>query len=292
MDSLINNPGYDPQSLNLPPDFWLERWKNQRLARLAVPKFDSPHSFWNDKKKLKDHFIQNLDGWRSQAEERISSIGIRDGSRVLDVGAGTGNLSVPLAAHGCDVVAVEPGEAMGEALLVYQQQQQTSPITLIRKTWEEVDPAELGKPFDVVIASYSLMITDIGVAIRKMQAVCTGTIHLFWFLTQPLSSRLNSELWPLVHGTEFPGEPTAEILWQALYEMGIYANIAVEPGCEAAYFQTIDDAVKDFYQRLNCSDPKQEEIIRRYCEGSLVKNSNGYRVPGQALGAHIWWNVE
>ncbi|MDD1724975.1 MAG: class I SAM-dependent methyltransferase [Methanospirillum sp.] len=283
-------PSSIPDIEELPEKYWQNRWSRQRLARLAVPQFGSPQSFWNDKKRLEDHFIKSLNNWRKEAEDRIAVMGIRDGCRVLDIGAGTGTLSIPLAAHGCDVVAVEPAGAMGEALLLYRQEQQTRPITLIQKTWEDVTIEELGDPFDVVVASYSLMLTDIGEAIRKMNAVCTGTVHLFWFLTQPLTARLNGALWPALHGADFPGEPTAEILWQVLYDMEIYANLVVEPGCEPAFFPTIDDAVRALYQRLNCTNPEQEEIIRKYCENSLQKTDLGYRVPGRALGAHIWWN--
>jgi 2-polyprenyl-3-methyl-5-hydroxy-6-metoxy-1,4-benzoquinol methylase len=128
------SPG-DDQSLLI---FWQNRWKQQRLARLAVPRSGPPQSFWNDKKRIEEQFIQNLDSWRFEAEQRIAMMGIRDGSRVLDIGAGTGTLSVPLAAHGCDVVAVEPAGAMGEALLLYQKLQQTRPISLIQKSWEDV----------------------------------------------------------------------------------------------------------------------------------------------------------
>lgn len=286
---LIDMPVSETEEL--PKGYWQNRWKQQRLARLSVQQVHSPQSFWNDKKRLQDHFIPNLDGWRKEAEERIAGMGIRDGSRVLDIGAGTGTLSIPLAAHGCDVVAIEPAEAMGEALLLYQQQQQTRPVTLIRKRWEDVSTVELGNPFDLVIASYSLMITDIGASIQKMNTVCTGTVHLFWFLTQPLTARLTTALWPQLHGAEFPGEPTADCLWQILYEMGIYANLTVEPGCDPAYFSTIDDAVRGLYKRLNCTTREQEDAIRRYCETSLEKTTPGYRVAGRALGAHIWWDV-
>jgi pyruvate-formate lyase-activating enzyme/SAM-dependent methyltransferase len=272
--------------------YWQEQWKQQRLARLAVPKKKSPHNFWNDKKRLEDNFIKNLDSWRKEAEEKISAMGIQDGARVLEIGAGTGTLAVPLAAHGCDVVAVEPAEAMRDALVMYEKHQQVRPIMVIPKPWEDVEPEELGASFDVVIAHYSLMITDIGDAIRKMQSVCTGQVHLFWFLTQPYTARLNTALWPKVRGVEFPGEPTADGLWQMLYTMGIYANLTVEHGCEPAYFPAIDDAVKDFSKRLDCTTPEQERAVREYCETSLAKTEQGYCVAGQALGAHIWWKTK
>lgn len=271
--------------------YWSDLWRRQRRARLAVPRQDPPDSFWNNKKRLSDHFLKNLNSWRNEAEERIAKMGIGEGSRVLDIGAGTGMLAVPLAAHGCDVVAVEPAGAMGEALRLYEHQQDVRPITLIQKRWEDVSPGELGEPFDTVFASYSLMITEIEPAIRKMQAVSRGSVHLFWFLTQPYTALLNTALWPRVHGVEFPGEPTADCLWNILYEMGIYANLGVEQSCEPAYFASIDDAVSDFCTRLNSTTDEQEQAIREYCETSLARTGKGYHVAGEALGAHIWWDV-
>jgi SAM-dependent methyltransferase len=269
---------------------WRDRWRQQRLCLLETRKAEG-NSFWNDQKAIKKHFIRDLDEWRVQAEARIAGMGIKDGSRVLDIGAGTGVLSVPLAARGCEVTAVEPSPVMGEALREYERGQKTREITLIPKRWEDVTLEELGEPYDAVIASYSLMVTDIGDAVFKMQQSCRGTAHIFWFLTQPLWAQVNAGVWNQLHGTEFCGEPTADCLWQVLYEMGIYADLAVEPGCDPAVYGSSEDAVAEFSGRMNCTTPDQQEILRTYFRRALKKTKTGYCVNGRALGAHIWWNA-
>jgi len=67
---------------------------------------------------------------------------------------------------------------------------------------------------------------------RKNPALLPGhRPHLLVFNPAALGA-VNAGVWKQLHGTDFCGEPTAECLWQALYEMGIYANLSVEPGCE------------------------------------------------------------
>ena len=272
------------------PTYWRDRWRQQRLALLETRKSEG-NSFWNDKSAIKKHFIRDLNEWREQAEARIAGMGIKDGSRVLDIGAGTGVLSIPLAAHGCEVTAVEPSPVMGEALVGYQREQKTREVALIPKRWEDVTSDDLGEPYDAVVASYSLMVTEIGDAVLKMQKSCRGTAHIFWFLTQPLWAQVNAGVWRELHGTDFCGEPTADCLWKALYEMGIYANLSVEGGCDPAYYPSIEDAVREFHGRMNCTTPEQDTILRTYFTRTLAQSEKGYFVNGRALGAHIWWDA-
>jgi len=55
-----------------------------------------------------------------------------------------------------------------------------------------------------------------------MQVVCEEQVHLFWFLTQPYTAILNAAPWPEVHGSEFPGEPTAGCHVQSRGQPGSY----------------------------------------------------------------------
>jgi len=100
---------------------------------------------------------------------------------------------------------------------------------------------------------------------------------------------VNRDLWPLLHGGNFPGEPTADWIWQILHEMGIHANLAVEPNVHSPAYASVEDAVREFLGRLNCTTPAHEETLRNYLEATLLRRDNGYVLPGETFGAHIWW---
>jgi SAM-dependent methyltransferase len=271
------------------PFFWREQWRQLKLAHCAVPNYGNAREFWANKKMIHTVYMKGRKTHKKTEDARLTAMSIPDGSRVLDIGAGPGTYAVPLAVRGCKVTVVEPSPVMREALAENMHENGVGEIRIIPRRWEDVTVKELGGPFDAVIASYSLTMMDIGKALAKMQACCTGTVHLFWFMTSPAWVQVNKDLWPLLHGGKFPGEPTADWLWQVLCEMGIYANVQVEVKFPAPVYASVDDAVKEFTRRLNCTTAAHEETVRNYFQSVLRQDDQGLVLGEETLGAHIWW---
>jgi SAM-dependent methyltransferase len=285
-------PKSHPQGAGAPirdPFFWREQWRQLKLAHCAVPGYGNARQFWANRKMINAVYMKGRKKHGGEDEARAAALGVPQGARILDIGTGPGTYAVPLAARGCRVTAVEPSPVMREALAENMREQKAENIRVIPKRWEDVTVQELGGSFDVVIASYSLTMMDIGKALAKMVECCTGTIHLFWFMTPPAWVQVNRDLWPLLHGGEFPGESTADWLWQVLCEMGIYANLEVEIKFPPSFYASVDDAVTEFSGRLKCSTATHEETVRNYFQSVLRQEGEGFVLGGETLGAHIWW---
>jgi ubiquinone/menaquinone biosynthesis C-methylase UbiE len=65
-----------------------------------------------DYSELANAYLKRPPYAQEALEEMFAFAGLEKGSRVCDVGAGVGHLTVPLAERGCAVVAVEPNDAM------------------------------------------------------------------------------------------------------------------------------------------------------------------------------------
>jgi len=73
------------------------------------------------------------------------------GGDVLEIGAGTGKLTVPLAAHGLRITAIEPGSRMAD--LLARRVRPWPSVRIVRSTFETA-PIEPGS-FDLVAAATS-----------------------------------------------------------------------------------------------------------------------------------------
>ncbi|MDV0441075.1 class I SAM-dependent methyltransferase [Methanorbis furvi] len=244
--------------------------------------------FWSDQGVV-DRFSQNvISGDPSRIEKQIEEMGIPKGSSVLDIGAGPGTLAVPLSLAGCLVTTVEPSEPMGVAMERYRVTVNAPPIREIRKRWEDVTPEEAGV-HDIVIASRSLIMGDIKNSLLKMDAAARHAVHLYWFLTPPSSSGGNVELWPLLHGEPYCSEADADILWNALCQLGIYANIMIETKDKSQHYESFSAMQEDYYNRMSVSEEWQRNVVDAFLLDRAVREESGYVIPGVSRTAHIWW---
>ena len=249
---------------------------------------DTEDSFWSNQENV-DRFVKHLLNKKGgRIEDNIASMNIPPGSTVLDIGAGPGTLAVPLACAGCRVTTIEPSVAMGKAMEQYRQHIQAPEISEIRKRWENVTPKEAGL-HDYVIASRSLMFGNLRENMLKMDGAAKKGVHIYWYLTSKSSSWGHEDPWQSLHGKPYYSAPNAAVLWNALNQLGIYANINLKTETNGHLYSTVSDMQEDYYGRLSAAEPWQKEIVNAYLENTIEKTDAGIRVPSTSYLAHIWW---
>jgi SAM-dependent methyltransferase len=100
-------------------------------------------------------------------EELLGLAGIGRGSRVLEVGPGTGQLTVPLARAGCEILAVERGPSL--AAIARRRLAPFPRVRVLTTTFEGWTPPP--EPFDVVVCAGAFHWLDSSVRVAKSVSV-------------------------------------------------------------------------------------------------------------------------
>jgi SAM-dependent methyltransferase len=108
----------------------------------------------------------------------VSLSGIPSGGRILEIGCGTGQATVPLARRGYRILCVELGDNLAA---VARRNLKVYPLVEIRTGDFEEWPLEAGT-FDLAVSATAFHWLDPAVAYRKVANALTpgGAIALFW----------------------------------------------------------------------------------------------------------------
>ncbi len=228
---------------------------------------------------------------RSRIDQTVWETDISQNSRVLDIGAGPGTLAIPFAQKAEHVTAIEPAEGMCSVMKEKMAEFGLSNIDIVQKRWEDVDIAsDLSAPYDVVIASFSLGMKDIQSAVEKMVLASSRYVYLYHF-AGPSSWDIQWQiLWPRLHGKAYRLGPKSNVLYNVLYQMGIYPNIRSFRLEHNQPYASLDEAMAALVPQAQVESEEQKALLKDYLRGVLKKEDGKLVLPGSSIRVKIWWD--
>lgn len=247
---------------------------------------------WADKESASKYLNGGSSRHQERVVETIEELPLKPDSRVLDIGSGPGILAVPMALKVKHVTTVEPSPGMNEVMADFILEKNIKNITCVKKKWEDVDiESDLNGPFDIIIASMSLGMSDIRVAIEKMEQAGNGHVYLYWHAGTPGWEKMPRAIWPKIYKKDYSGGPKSDVLFQVLYHMGIYPEIRVVNNEHDHRFETLTEAVTFYASKYNISDKKYFSLLEDYLRESLVKENNYYIQHISHKTMKFWWKT-
>jgi ubiquinone/menaquinone biosynthesis C-methylase UbiE len=263
---------------------WNEMWKKaMQNSSFRKRRTRDTAEYWDKRAKGFNESIKSND----RTEQVLAKLDIARDDTVLDIGAGPGTLAIPLAKRVKHVTAIDPSKAMLACLRENAVHAGLSNITCINKSWEDVAIRSDIAGHEIVIASHSLAMEDIKEAVSKMHDVAKRYVYLFTFAGGRFWDY--DALWPILFGEEFRPGPDYILLYNVLYDMGIYANVEITKSEHKRRYSNLDEAVEQWMDNLDVSSPEAEGLIRAYLSEKLIEEAGALWSKQEMCSAMIWW---
>ncbi len=247
--------------------YWADYWDELTKTSKKPGSFQS--SFWDSMSK---RFVKN----RTPEREAERANGILDllkttdleikGATVLDIGAGTGSISIPLAKLGAKVTAIDFSEGMLNNLKTRADEEGVS-ITVIKRSWDEIDLDKEGfrNAFDLVIASMTPAVDDPETFTLMMDAsrkVCyySGWVNRKW-------DKAYYDLHKVLFNSEFGQRARGIYLpFMYLYLQGYRPEIVLSRDSwkSETSIDEMTEILASHFLGVNKADQSQKAIIREY----------------------------
>jgi SAM-dependent methyltransferase len=271
------------------PVDWNEVWKEMHGTDERTRKKDrDPGSYWDGRAESYDRVVADEEGEASVFELALMDLLPQD--HVLDMGAGTGRLAVPMAARVAHVTALDPSTQMLAYLRKNMEEKGLTNYRCVPMRWEDVVIGRDLGPCDVVVAAYSLGFYDLRGALEKLDAAAGRVVYLFWHAGEWRSAS-EQKLWGKVFGKENGrkgGYPDYIFIVNVLHDMGIYANVRIYSKDITVRYATAEEAAERWMRIHDVAEDMRGPVLRHFKQ-ELMPVENGYLHFKRSTRAMIWW---
>ena len=262
-------------------EFWENAWQESRdnspMVRRRCRIEQEMVENWNRRAQW---FARRTDDVRGQQRQKavldmLDHQGVLNSEvKVLDIGAGPGNFAIPMARLVKEVTALEPAEEMIKILEDRAGTEQLKNISIIRRTWQEINVEEegLAGSFDLVFASMTPGVQD-PETLQKLIAASKKYCYYSSFSGNRWSQAYR-DLWQCFFNEDM-GDNPGDIIYplNLLYAMGYRPSLRFntkqqvqeQPAAEA-----VDELLKFFWSYMDITSEVKDEV-----EKYVQKNAQG-----------------
>jgi len=274
-----------------------ELWIEQFYANMRCRNEWRCDTFWDSKEKAAEFILHGQNDLQQQAyQTRLKSLPLSPESRVLDIGSGPGFFTLPIAKLVASVTAIEPAKGMRELLLERCKMEDISNISCIGERWEDVSIEQLGAPYDLVLASFSLGMPDIHPALLKMNACSCGEVVCYWSSAIGSWEKIMSFLYEKLNKKTYVPAPKAQLLVQILENEGFSPRFTEYEERYIDTYATFDEVINNAMQRISIpedlADAAMHEEIGEYLKSVFVEKEGIWYLDGYTQVGRVSWKSQ
>ena len=234
----------------------LDDWKEQiELCRQERSEHDAKH--WEKAAGWYQAWVRDNDYVEKTTPYLRPLVG--RGAQVLEIGAGTGAFTIPLAQKADRLIAIEPSSGMREILDEKRKRGGYENIHILARKVEDCFPdIKEAAPFQLIFASFSLY------NVKQIDVLLETLLPLTNYLAILLGSGAVSP-WKQSLYQQFRGEgriipPQLDFLYPLLLDMGLYADVDIIPASQNYVFPDRDGLISWWRSKLQIEENQQEEL--------------------------------
>jgi len=213
---------------------------------------------------------------------------LREGSTVLDIGAGTGAWAAFLAPRAAWVTAVESSPAMIARLRENLSARGVTNVRVVHGGWPDVAV----EPHDYALCAHAAYwYPDLPAFVRRMTD--SARRACFLVLRDPRLDGIMAEASRYIRGHPMDS-PNFTVARNVLLQAGIRPHVLVEHGAmrEPRHSASLDDALQRLKRHFGlCRSAEHDEYFRALLRRRLVRQGDGYAWSPDGGSALLWWET-
>lgn len=212
---------------------------------------------------------------------------LRERGSVLDVGAGAGAASLPLADRTTRLTAVDTNADMLDELVRLARPLGLTPHTVLGR-WPDV--ADEVEPADVAVCHHVVYnVPDLARFARALHDHARRRVVIELTAVHPLVP-LNP-LWNMMHGLERPSGPTAEDAAAVLREAGLHPHAQAWPRPPRPEYASFEELVVVTRRRVCLPPERTDELTEALLELGVDPDHPRDLPPPDDRVVTLWWDV-